>query len=57
MLSYKQRLNQITTFIFDVDGVFTDGKVYLINDEIVRALNSKDGYAVQYAVKMGYQIC
>ena len=56
MLSYKQRLNQITTFIFDVDGVFTDGKVYLINDEIVRALNSKDGYAVQYAVKMGYQI-
>jgi 3-deoxy-D-manno-octulosonate 8-phosphate phosphatase (KDO 8-P phosphatase) len=56
MLSYKQRLNDITTFIFDVDGVFTDGKVYLINDEIVRALNSKDGYAVQYAVKMGYKI-
>ena len=56
MLSYKQRLNQISTFIFDVDGVFTDGKVYLINDEIVRALNSKDGYAVQYAVKMGYKI-
>ena len=56
MLSYKQRLNDITTFIFDVDGVFTDGKVYLINDEIVRAVNSKDGYAVQYAVKMGYKI-
>lgn len=56
MLSYKQRLNQISTFIFDVDGVFTDGKVYLINDEIVRAFNSKDGYAVQYAVKMGYRI-
>ena len=56
MLSYKQRLNHIDTFIFDVDGVFTDGKVYLINDEIVRALNSKDGYAVQYAVKMGYRI-
>ena len=56
MLSYKQRLNDITTFIFDVDGVFTDGKVYLINDEIVRALNAKDGYAVQYAVKMGFKI-
>ena len=56
MLSYKQRLNDITTFIFDVDGVFTDCKVYLINDEIVRALNAKDGYAVQYAVKMGYKI-
>ena len=46
----------IQCFVFDVDGVFTDGKVYLINDEIVRALNSKDGYAVQYAVKMGYKI-
>jgi len=56
MLSYKQRLNDITTFIFDVDGVFTDGKVYLINDEIVRALNSQDGYAVQNPDKMGYKI-
>ena len=56
MLSYKERLNPISTFIFDVDGVFTDGKVYLINDEIVRAVNAKDGYAVQYAVKMGYKI-
>ncbi len=55
-MNYKQRLNQITTFIFDIDGVFTDGKVYLVQDEIVRALNSKDAYAVQYAVKMGYQI-
>lgn len=30
--------------------------MYLINDEIVRSLNSKDGYAVQYEVKMGYKI-
>ena len=44
------------TFIFDVDGVLTDGKVYFLENEIMRALNSKDGYALQYACKMGYQI-
>ncbi len=56
MQNYKIKLNKISTFIFDVDGVFTDGKVYLINDDVVRALNSKDGYAIQYATKLGYKI-
>jgi 3-deoxy-D-manno-octulosonate 8-phosphate phosphatase (KDO 8-P phosphatase) len=56
MISYKLKLNQISTFIFDVDGVFTDGKVYLMKDDNFRAFNSKDGYAVQYASKMGYKI-
>ena len=56
MTSYKEGLNHITTFIFDVDGVLTDGKVTLYNDEVVRTLNSRDGYAIQYAVKMGYSV-
>lgn len=56
MISYKEKLKEITTFIFDVDGVFTDGKVYLLKSDNFRALNSKDGYAVQYASKMGYKI-
>jgi 3-deoxy-D-manno-octulosonate 8-phosphate phosphatase (KDO 8-P phosphatase) len=56
MTSYKQKLNRINTFIFDVDGVFTDGKVYLLKEDNFRAFNSKDGYAVQYAAKMGYKI-
>ena len=55
-MSYKTKLNPIDTFIFDVDGVLTDGKVYFFENEIMRALNSKDGYALQYAAKMGYQI-
>ena len=55
-MSYKIKLNNINTFIFDVDGVLTDGKVYLLKNEIIRALNAKDGYAMQYACKMGYQI-
>lgn len=56
MISYKERLNTINTFIFDVDGVLTDGKVYPMGDDLLRALNSKDGYAIQYAVKKGYRV-
>ena len=28
-MNYKEKLNHITTFIFDVDGVLTDGKILL----------------------------
>jgi 3-deoxy-D-manno-octulosonate 8-phosphate phosphatase (KDO 8-P phosphatase) len=56
MISYKEKLPKITTFIFDVDGVLTDGSVTLYQDEVVRTLNSRDGYALQYAAKMGYAI-
>lgn len=56
MKSYKENLADITTFVFDVDGVFTDGSVMLLNDEVVRTLSSRDGYAVQYASKLGYRI-
>lgn len=56
MTSYKEQLNKVTTFIFDVDGVLTNGKVMIFKDEVVRSLNSKDGYAIQYASKKGYRI-
>lgn len=56
MISFKERLNDITTLIFDVDGVLTDGSVTLFKGEVVRTLNSRDGYALQYASKMGYKI-
>lgn len=55
-MSYKQKLARIKTFIFDVDGVLTDGNVYLFQNEVVRSLNSRDGYALQYAAKLGYNI-
>ena len=55
--NYKLLLKQIKAFAFDVDGVFTDGQVYLFpGEEFVRAVNIKDGYAVQHAVKMGFPI-
>lgn len=56
MISYKQKLHNITTFIFDVDGVLTNGEVTLYKDEVVRTLNSRDGYALQYASKMNYRV-
>ena len=56
-MSYKQRLTDITTFIFDVDGVLTDGSVILDSSgEMVRTMHTKDGYALQHAVKKGYNI-
>ena len=56
MISYKERLNDINTLIFDIDGVFTDGMVTILNGDFVRQINSKDLYAVQYALKKGYKV-
>ncbi len=54
--NYKILLNQINAFIFDIDGVLTDGNVLLDNGKYLRTLNAKDSYALQYAAKMGYKI-
>ena len=55
--NYKETLNRIDTFIFDVDGVFTNGVVVLNNDgEQLRTANVRDGYVVQLAIKLGYNI-
>jgi 3-deoxy-D-manno-octulosonate 8-phosphate phosphatase (KDO 8-P phosphatase) len=57
VFNYKTELSKIKTFIFDVDGVFTDNIVYLTADgEQMRTANVRDGYAVQLAVKKGIQI-
>ncbi|MDG1334226.1 MAG: HAD hydrolase family protein [Crocinitomicaceae bacterium] len=56
MTSYKEKLPKITTFIFDVDGVLTNGEILLMEEDFVRVLNSRDAYAMQYAVKQGYRI-
>jgi 3-deoxy-D-manno-octulosonate 8-phosphate phosphatase (KDO 8-P phosphatase) len=58
MESFLNKLKDITTFIFDVDGVLTDGTVYISETgEQSRAFNIKDGYAIQLAVKSGYNVC
>ena len=58
MESFLTKLKDITTFIFDVDGVLTDGSVFVTETgEQSRAFNIKDGYALQLAVKCGYNVC
>ena len=56
--SYKEIMPQITTFMFDVDGVLTNGMVHIsTTGELTRAMNIKDGYALKTAIDLGYTIC
>lgn len=53
-----QDLGKITTFIFDIDGVLTNGEVMTsTSGELLRTFHIKDGYALQLAVKKGYRVC
>lgn len=57
MSNHLELFKKITTFIFDVDGVLTDGKLLLLdNGTQARSMNVKDGYAMQLAIKSGYRI-
>lgn len=58
MKNYKEILPEITTLIFDIDGVLTDGTVTIFPDgELVRRMNIKDGYALKTAVDQGFNVC
>src|SRR5690349_24974875 len=51
------QFRQIKAFVFDVDGVLTDGTVYVFDSgEQVRRMSIKDGFALQLAVKKGYRL-
>ncbi len=57
MTNFKEKLKQVKGFSFDVDGVLSGPLVYLHpGGELMRSMNTKDGYAIQYAVKRGYPI-
>ena len=54
-MTVLERFQKIKLFVFDVDGVLTDGSLYVFNDgEQARKMNIKDGFALQLAVKKGY---
>lgn len=49
--------SKITTFVFDVDGVLTDGKVICYESgEQVRTFLVKDGFAIEKAILSGYNV-
>jgi 3-deoxy-D-manno-octulosonate 8-phosphate phosphatase (KDO 8-P phosphatase) len=57
MVNYKELLREINTFVFDYDGVLTDGSILtLVDGEAYRITNVKDGYALQLAIKKGYRV-
>lgn len=56
--SYKEYLENISTFIFDVDGVLTDGSLTITaSGDMLRTMNVKDGYALKQALNKGYNVC
>ena len=49
--------HSITTFVFDVDGVFTNGEVLVMeNGDMLRTMSTRDGQAVRYALEAGYRV-
>lgn len=55
--NYKEKLKKIKVFVFDVDGVLTNGDLFIFpNGKLVRKMNAKDGYALKLAMKKGYEI-
>jgi len=56
-MNFLEKFKPVTTFVFDVDGVLTDGSLLLLEDgQMARQMNIKDGYALQLAVKKGYRV-
>ncbi len=56
--NYKEYLNHIDTFIFDVDGVLTNGSIQVSTEgDLLRTMNIKDGYALKTAQLAGYHVC
>jgi 3-deoxy-D-manno-octulosonate 8-phosphate phosphatase (KDO 8-P phosphatase) len=49
--------SSIRHFIFDIDGVLTDGQLLISETGLpLRTMNIRDGYALQRAVKQGYKV-
>lgn len=56
-MNLLEQFKKIKTFVFDLDGVLTDGSLMILpGNEFVRTMNIKDGYAIQLAVKKGYHV-
>ena len=54
---YLHKLKQVKVFVFDIDGVLTDGNIYVSDEGVfTRSTSVKDGYALVKALKAGYKI-
>lgn len=56
-MNILKQFSSISCFVFDMDGVLTDGSLLVLpNGVMARKMNIKDGYALQLAIKKGYQV-
>lgn len=56
-MNILEKFKPVKTFIFDVDGVLTDGTVLLLENGLqARTMNIKDGLALQMALKNNYRV-
>jgi 3-deoxy-D-manno-octulosonate 8-phosphate phosphatase (KDO 8-P phosphatase) len=56
-MNVLELFKKVTTFVFDVDGVLTDGTVLVLDNGLqARRMNIKDGFALQMAIKNGYRV-
>ena len=55
--NFKELLADVEAIVLDVDGVMTDGGIMPLADgDFIRKYNAKDGYAMAYALKHGFNI-
>jgi len=57
LMNVLAEFKKITTFIFDIDGVLTDGTLLVLGDGLqARQMHVKDGFGMQMAMKQGYRV-
>ena len=57
MANFKTLLPKINTFVFDIDGVLSDGSILITEKgEQLRTMSTRDGMAMTMALKKGYHI-
>jgi 3-deoxy-D-manno-octulosonate 8-phosphate phosphatase (KDO 8-P phosphatase) len=58
MAFFKEELMKVKAFVFDIDGVISTATQQLnAEGETMRTSNLKDGFAMVYAVRIGYPVC
>jgi 3-deoxy-D-manno-octulosonate 8-phosphate phosphatase (KDO 8-P phosphatase) len=56
-MNLLESFKPVTTLVFDIDGVLTNGSIFVFeNGEQVRQMSIRDGYALQLALKKKYNL-
>jgi 3-deoxy-D-manno-octulosonate 8-phosphate phosphatase (KDO 8-P phosphatase) len=56
-MNVLELFSKITTFVFDVDGVLTDGTVLVLPNGVqARQMHIKDGFGLQMAIRNGFKV-